>query len=280
MGLILLVNNLRSKLKKLSEPPSSFSLANLVDLCYSTRGPIVDQLKGRSINSEDDFGKLAHYIGRMGATRSSANTVVRSVEDVLALRQISCIRTVKAPDIRVVTVDQTSLSPYEIVWRICQTSQFQNPLQMKDSLHAIVDHDLPGPNGLRVKLARQTTILTRVHAELQIADRFSRDSLGFVGNDKFIGCSKPACYFCYIWLDLHRHDYILPDTHNKIILGCRGPDNDINDSGATVLKEMFAKVSGRLGADIFAFLLEDEGHASRRHQAMSTEGSSYAPSRV
>src|SRR5437660_412954 len=105
------------------------TLADLVDLCYAVRGADVDEIRRRSKDADDDFSKLAHYIGRLGATRSSANTIVRAMNKVPALRQISGIRTVKAPEPRVVTIDREYMSPYEVVWAICKDSTSQNPIQ-------------------------------------------------------------------------------------------------------------------------------------------------------
>jgi hypothetical protein len=280
--LTLKVRSLRSKLKKLSEPSSSMTLADLVDRCYAGRGAEIDEIRRRSKDVEDDFGKLAHYIGRLGATRSSTATIVRAMIEVPALRQISDIRTVKAPESRSVTIDPEYMSPYEIVWAICNDSVSQNPMQIKSALHAVVNLDSPFNGNIRASLASRKTIITRVHAELQIADKFSRAQyMEFVDDDKYIGCSKPACYFCYSWLSNHKHRYALPATHRKIIPGCRGPDSDINEAGAAFLKEMYTKMCGRLDQDILDFLLSSQhGGAHPRRQYMSTEGSSRAPSRV
>jgi hypothetical protein len=271
---------LRRRLKKLSEPPPSTTLADISDVCYSMRGPGVSEIKCRSKDPQDDFGKLAHYIGRLGATRSAAHAVVKGMIKVPGLRQISCIRTVEAPDIRNVTMDQGAMSPYEIVRKICEDSASQNPLQNSRALHTLVELDLPsGTSNLRVDLASRKTITTRVHAELQIADRFSRDRFMFVDGDKYIGCSKPACYFCLNWLRNHKHGYVLPATHYKIIRGCRGPDNGLNDSGAAVLKGQYSKISAQLGQDILGFLLNlAPGDMYSKVQYQSTEGSSYAQS--
>lgn len=259
------------------------TLPELVDLCYALRGAEVDEIRRRLKHTEDDFSKLAHYIGRLGATRSSANTVVRAMIKVPALRKISSIRTVKAPDPREVTIDREYMSPYEIVWAICEHSTSQNPIQIQSALHAIVNLDSPLNGEIRAGLVFRKSIVTRVHAELQIADKFSRDQqyMKFVDDDRYVGCSKPACYFCYNWLSNHRHKYALPATHHKIIPGCRGPDSDINEAGAAVLKEMYMKICGRLDQDILDFLLSSEhGDAHLRRQYMSTEGSSRAPSRI
>jgi hypothetical protein len=278
------VNPLRSKLKRLSEPPPSKTLVDLVTLCYDMREAELKEIRGISKDADDDFRKLAHYIGRLGATRSSSNKVVEAMAIVPGLRQISKICIIKeAPKPRDVTIDRENMSPYEIVRAICTDSTSQNPLHIRSALQAIVDIDFPMNNNDRVRttLASRRSITTRVHAELQIADKFSQPkSMEFVDDDKYIGCSKPACYFCYNWLSNHQHNYISPSTHNKIIPGCRGPDNSINEAGAGILKDMYAKICGNLDQDILDFLLNPQDRdADPRGQYMSTEGSSRAPSR-
>lgn len=258
------------------------TLAALVDHCYALRGEQVDKIKEKSKDPEDDFSKLAHYIGRLSATRSSANAIVRLMLKVPALRRISGIRTINAPNRREVTIDREYMSPYEILWAICKDSTSQNPMQIESALHAMVDLDFPMNGEIRKGLASRKSIVTRVHAELQVADRFSRDQyMEFVDGDRYVGCSKPACYFCYSWLSSHRHQYTLPATHHKIIPGCRGPDSSINEAGAVILKEMYGKICIGLDQDILNFLLNSEhGGTQHRRQYMSTEGSSRAPSRI
>ncbi|KAH8591392.1 hypothetical protein B0O99DRAFT_654495 [Bisporella sp. PMI_857] len=277
-----IVRSLRSRLKKLSEPPRTITPAAIIGQCYAMRGDEVKKIKERSTDPEDEFSKLAHYLGRLGATRSSANAVVRGMIKVPALHQISEIRTVNAPSPREVTIDQEYLSPYEIVWAICKDSTLQNPMQIRSALLTVVDLDLPTNDKIRTRLASRNTIVTRVHAELQVADRFSRDKyMEFVDGDRYVGCSKPACYFCHSWFSTHRHKYARPATHHKIIPGCRGPDNGLNEVGTAILKEMYGKICGKLDQDILDCLLSSEnGDTHRRRGYMSTEGSSRAPSRI
>ncbi|KAH6887017.1 hypothetical protein B0T10DRAFT_515951 [Thelonectria olida] len=274
------------KLRKLSEPPVSFTIAHIIDLCYNMQGREVDAIKNKSTHSLYGFGKLAHYIGRLGAPRSSVNAVVKAMSRVPALRQISQIRVIDAPEAQSIAIRADHMIPYEIVWAISKDSVSQNTMDIQSALHRLINLDLPSNDGtsnpIRTNLAARSTIITRVHAELQIGDQFSRHRFEFVGGDKYIGCSKPACYFCYNWLASHKHKYVQPATHYKIIPGCRGPDNDINESGATILKEMYSKLTLRVGQDIIDSLLHMEGDeaAGRKHQYMSTEGTSCATSVV
>lgn len=281
------MRSLRKTLKKLSEPPVTLTLEGLVRLCHEMRGAQVDGIKKRSRVAQDDFGCLAHYIGRLGATRSSVRTVVRAMNIVPALRHISDIRIIDAPGVRPLTMSAEDMIPSEIVRGISQDSAAQNAIDIGSALHALVDVDHPSTDGsqnhLRTKLVERRTIVTRVHAELQMADRFSRDGFEFVDNDKYIGCSKPACYFCYNWLSCHRHVYVPPATHQKIIPCCRGPDNAINESGAAILKDMYRKMNLQIGQDILDLLLQmhhTDKPALPENRYMSTDGTSRAPSMV
>lgn len=89
--------------------------AGIVDECYNMRADIVSKIRARSTGQQDDFGRLAHYIGRLGATRSSVNAVVKGTIRVPALGKISTIRVVDAPCILEMPLHQDVISPYEIV---------------------------------------------------------------------------------------------------------------------------------------------------------------------
>jgi hypothetical protein len=81
--------------------------------------------------SRGQFSQLAHYIGRLGATRSSVDKVVKAMTIVPALRKISTIRIVDTSEPKDITVFPDFVSPYEIVWDICKDSAPQNPNEIK-----------------------------------------------------------------------------------------------------------------------------------------------------
>jgi hypothetical protein len=155
---------------------------DIIDYCYNMRGPEVQEIKERSRDVPDDFSNLAHYIGRLGATRSAVNTVVRAMAKVPALCQISIIRTVDAPETKDITVLPDFSNPYEIVLAICKDLMPQNPML---TINALCGLDLLLDGDIRAKLASRRTVLTRVHAELQLADKLSRiKHFSFVDDDK------------------------------------------------------------------------------------------------
>jgi hypothetical protein len=226
----------------------------------------------------DDFSKLAHYIWRMGAARASANTVVDSMLAVPSLLHISEVRRITAPQTVEKCIDPKFSSPYEVLHDIIADSASRNPLQITQAFTRLIELD-PPENRLFSQTTSPRKIVTRVHAELQIADTFSRSrDMEFVDSDRYIGCSKAACYFCYNWLFSHKHGYVLPATHYKIIPGCRGPDEALNETGAGVVVDMYAKVAKQIGQDVLEFLYR--GEERTRRQYMSTEASSVAASSI
>jgi hypothetical protein len=64
----------------------------------------------------------------------------------------------------------------------------------------------------------------RVHAELIILEKFYDGQLEFVDRDRYIGCSKPACYCCYYYICAHPGNFVRPACHNNIYLNWRPPD--------------------------------------------------------
>jgi hypothetical protein len=239
------------------------------------RAEDIGQIKNFSTGT-DDFSDLAHYVWRLGATRSHANIVVDAMLTVPSLQRISEIRRVNAPSVVVKSLDSSCVSPYEILHGIIVDCAIRNPLHNQTALRRLLELDPPVTRQLYNNVAASQTVKTRVHAELQIADVFSRSrDMDFVDNDKYIGCSKPACYFCFNWLYYHHHDYVQPATHHKVITRCRGPDDSLNENGAGVLLDMYTKITKRIGQDVVDFLNKDCNDDGRpRRQYMSTEASS------
>lgn len=56
----------------------------------------------------------------------------------------------------------------------------------------------------------------QVHAEVQALDHFFRQNLSFVGNDRYIACSKPACLCCELYFRHHPARMVVPESHRKV----------------------------------------------------------------
>jgi hypothetical protein len=173
-------------------------------------------------------------------------------------------------------IPRESLNPYGIFKNICRSRKLA-PNETRHYLQAFTERDYFAENdgNLQTIMEQNSTFDTRVHAELLLVDRFSREDFQFVDDDRYIGCSKAACYFCYNWIDMHHKDFVKPACHNKVILGCRGPDEGLNFQGVQHHTRMLKKMISAVEQDILDYF---DSHYPIRFQHQSTNGSSMAPS--
>jgi hypothetical protein len=91
---------------------------------------------------------------------------------------------------------------------------------------------------LFVKEYSEPTFLPRVHAELILLEHFHTHKYDFVDGDKYIGCSKPACYCCYHYICAHPGNFARPASHNKTYLNWRPPDVvDVDEDGSAATRQ-------------------------------------------
>ena len=147
----------------------------------------LDHIKSYSVIARDDYAELAHFIWRLGATRSNANKVVEAMTEVPSLYRISEIRRAPAPAIVEKTLHPNSMSPHEILHEVIADSQSINPLQWEQAFRRLHQLDQPVTRPIKNAMAARETFPTRVHAELQIADIYSRiQEMKFVEDRKSV----------------------------------------------------------------------------------------------
>ncbi|KAL1597336.1 hypothetical protein SLS60_008920 [Paraconiothyrium brasiliense] len=64
---------------------------------------------------------------------------------------------------------------------------------------------------------------TRVHAEVQVLHHFDQHDEEFAEGDKYIACSKPACFCCHLYFRHHPGGFVEPRSHHKIYLNWQPP---------------------------------------------------------
>jgi hypothetical protein len=64
---------------------------------------------------------------------------------------------------------------------------------------------------------------TRVHAEVQILHYFDQHDEEFAESDKYVACSKPACFCCHLYFRHHPGGFVEPRSHYKIYLNWQPP---------------------------------------------------------
>ncbi|KAF7933095.1 uncharacterized protein EAE97_008862 [Botrytis byssoidea] len=77
----------------------------------------------------------------------------------------------------------------------------------------------------------------KIHAELLLLQHFHSRNLHFVDNDRYIACSKPACYCCYHYIRVHPGKFVVPGSHCNHYLNWRAPDVEEGDERGEKIRE-------------------------------------------
>lgn len=69
----------------------------------------------------------------------------------------------------------------------------------------------------------------RIHAELLLLEHFHQHNLEFVENDRYIGCSKPSCYCCDLYMRCHPGNFVRRACHGNLWINWRAPIPPVAD---------------------------------------------------
>ena len=266
------VSDLGSWLEELQS--TLMNIPRTVSRCYEARGsPLLRAILARSQDGQPHhqaFKDLHHYLGRLGAHRKATKTVVAAAVRMPGLLEGFSIRVEPSSAHRICRLLPRDTTAFQIMGRMCPKSgaeQYRDALKQIDVLYGL---------NLDALLARNCTFKTRVHAEVLLLDLFLRTEFEFAGSDKYIGCSKPACYSCYQYFRAQSASVVLPACHNKLYLCWRPPDifnpQDLvsikrrNDT----MNQMNVKIREEIKEQLEIRVL------SRRHHFDSTSGGSFA----
>ncbi|KZF25163.1 hypothetical protein L228DRAFT_62976 [Xylona heveae TC161] len=200
----------------------------LVRECYTERNSSalreVKRLSGPGSHREQDFEKLFGFHYKLGKVVSVSGHLISAA---ISLRQEFAngfkVRTVPHAQDRKIPLVAKKLKIGGVVNRMFKANDAQRDLyhERLRSLHSEAE--------LEKILCAGVKVQTRVHAELLLIDHFERNKAVFLDGDKYIGCSKPACYLCYHYISNHPNGYTTPPSHQKLYLAWRVPDTQKND---------------------------------------------------
>jgi hypothetical protein len=202
-------------------------------------------------NQESPFPNLRHFIGRLASHIRTVRVLVAaarklpSLFDDFHIEAILCPTALTAPPIA-----EDKLNLDGIVNRMISnnrplTQEVQAQLQE-------LNRNLQVELKVKERFADKN-LKPRVHAELILLEYFfkHRGSLQLVANDRYIGCSKPACYCCSLYIHEHPGIFVQPATHQKIYLNWmpptstddgRSPDNETIEHERKMLNMMVEKI--------------------------------------
>lgn len=197
-------------------------------LCYSSRHSQQYQklhlfARAGEVGAER-FGRIRHLIGRLNHTMKAVKSVV---EAGLFLRELFDTFEVSR-----VTSSQDSPNPLkgynptldQVTWGMLDDhtnmpsyrkliKKYDTKFNLKEALK-------------RGKEKNRGALKHWIHAELLVLDHFWVRNLEFVGGDRFIACSKPACYCFYHYIKNHPGGFVSPASHSNCYFSWAPPIHD------------------------------------------------------
>ncbi|KAI9751976.1 MAG: hypothetical protein M4579_005812 [Chaenotheca gracillima] len=202
--------------------PGGEDLDRLVRKCHSLRRSLsfepLKDFTGQGQTRRDDFQQLYDLLLKLGkhvtVTRHVLEAAVQLSQDFAYGFEITPILSSQYRKIPLRNQDGTI---EKIIGRMSSVKEFQE--QFLSKLESIWNVD-----EISMRLQEKRARKTRVHAELLLVDYLDQNNCRFLDGDKYIGCSKPACYLCHAYIENHPGRYVVPPSHQKLYVGWRLPD--------------------------------------------------------
>ena len=175
------------------------------------------------------WSRLRHYIGRLGSWSRASKLLLRAANEYPNLLTDFRIEYLSSPPpIPAPTADdKTNLE--SALRRMISSEEDPRLEEAREIVRDVTVMDISAEFHTQY---RDTKFKPRVHAEVLLLEHFHHRKLQFVDNDRYIGCSKPSCYCCDLYMKFHPGNPVLRPCHGNLWVNWRAPIPPINDDEA------------------------------------------------
>jgi len=195
-------------------------LCNIAYCFRKTNTMVLLANKHANSASPTPWSFLRHYLGRLGSWPRALKALVEMAQVSPSLFNDFRIGLVTLPQ------------PIEAPKPDCKTN-----------LYSALGRMAPAGNAIQLEYTRQSLLGSRiddfamrflqeytepnfrpgVHAELMLMEHFYQNKLDFINNDSYIGCSKPSCYCCDLYIKHHPGNFVPRPCHGNVWKSWRAP---------------------------------------------------------
>ncbi|KIW18408.1 hypothetical protein PV08_02696 [Exophiala spinifera] len=165
------------------------------------------------------WSDLRHYLGRLGSWSKAVQ--------ILVLGAVTFPQRIENAQVEIIGTNGPADLPNKlhstdlvgVVRRMVPIDQivvFEQLNQALSEANAVAEVE----DRFRQEYAQ---IKPRPHAELLILEHFYRNGLDFVTDDRYIGCSKPSCYCCHIYMQCHPGRFAPRPCHGNLWINWAPP---------------------------------------------------------
>jgi len=171
------------------------------------------------------FAKVEQMIGRLNHTIKAVKVLMEAVKR-LPYQYFGgvTVERISSPHIEPLSLDE-NLTIHSILNGIIRRTA--NPTlhreEYDDSLAALEGSEGRLSKKFENELDRRQNWSPTVHAELVLLEYVCTSDVTFLDDDRYIGCSKPACYWCHNYMEAHLGKCTLYATHHNAYVNWWAP---------------------------------------------------------
>jgi hypothetical protein len=243
----------------------------LCRVCYEVRGSgeyASLQLRARSGSPlSDHFDNIRHYIGRLNHTMKAVKITIETSLRLPDLFYDFEVVRANSPPAFPPPLRERNPTLFAIAGRLSSDTaviqECRQGLEQLDHLHRLSEQ--------LCSFCTSKDWRPRVHAELILLDLFWTSDFDFVAGDKYIACSKPACYCCYHYIREHPGRFVPPACHNNSWLNWRPPDiyDPTQANLIKVREDVLNEMTKKIRRDVFAQIAERRGPGKWRPDSLT-----------
>jgi len=181
-----------------------------------------------SDNCSSVWSLTRHYIGRLGSWWKACivlTDIAKTYPDRLHNFAVSAVRGESATTVLPVIAEFDFI---DVLGRLFPT---YDSGQLQDVLRSIRDRLGPDIDKKFAQKFSHQNFRPQLHAEVSLLEHFHANGLAFVGDDRYIGCSKPSCYCCNLYMRFHPGSYLPRPCHGNTWINWSTPILSTSQAG-------------------------------------------------
>ncbi|KAK3678161.1 hypothetical protein LTR78_002257 [Recurvomyces mirabilis] len=231
-----------------------------------------DPVSGGSVFTENEArSSLRHLVGRLCAVKRAARILTYACASHPQLFEGANVLALKCPAATPAPSAYPGLTSSGISNRVFPSSSSTELQDFQAVLQRLEDQGMRLIDGVRDYYASKDW-RPKVHAELTLLEALHAHQGNFFDNDKYIACSKPACFCCYHYICAHPGGFARPDCHNKVYHSWQPPA--LPSTTSSKLKDEQSRVMNSLVQQVRQAVVEKVSNIRRyaKWHADSTTG--------
>ena len=201
------------------------------------------------------FREIRHYVGRLGYHFRAAQTLVEAANKMPQYFEDFEVQTCCPPLAPFEVPTPDALTTLESIVGRMFAADAKEKIDCRERLAFLENRFKVFERFLRTW--NDKNFRPQIHCELILLEHFYAKQLAFAESDRYIGCSKPACYCCALYIRHHPGRFSEPASHQKVWPNWRPPDasylpdgkgiqshrNVLNDVISDIRKDVIYQIS-------------------------------------